>query len=156
MPIESGDRGILPGMLLLVLVLFLQRFTILLEGRSGKLAHIIQSTARPMVLNGVLQLGELKQERLSKSQIMSVLRQQGVDHLGQVKRLYLETHGGFSIVREHAGHAGLSTYASDQVEVLFKDRIESSKKCCRECGRLAEMAQQKCECETGNWTFAIN
>lgn len=52
----------------------------------------------PLVKDGKIMRKHLRQELVTEEELLSQLRQQGVENLGDVKRCYLEGDGHFSVI----------------------------------------------------------
>jgi uncharacterized membrane protein YcaP (DUF421 family) len=53
-----------------------------------------------LIKNGVLQRQNMKKELITTSELMGMLRQQGIDQLGNVKTCYIEGSGNISVVKK--------------------------------------------------------
>ena len=68
--------------------------------KSKKFEQTFQGVNATLVNDGVLDIEQLKSTYITKGQLFAVLREQQIKHLGEVKRVYLEANGEFSLVRE--------------------------------------------------------
>lgn len=66
-----------------------------------------------LVKNGRILAAGMRQEHLTRSELMEQLRVQGVASLGEVHRAYLEANGEFSVIRKDAARQGESTLEDD-------------------------------------------
>ena len=62
-----------------------------------------QPTSLLLVSEGRLLMDNLQQELISEEELWSKLRQQGIERLDQVKAVYLEPDGGFSVILRTRG-----------------------------------------------------
>jgi uncharacterized membrane protein YcaP (DUF421 family) len=108
LPMQVPDRGILPGIVLLVVVMLLQRGVTGWGVRNPRVEKIIQGEMSLLVRDGVLQLNALKDARILRDQLFAQLRDKAIEHLGQVERVYLEGCGVFSVFRREQPVPGLS------------------------------------------------
>lgn len=115
-PMQMPDRGLLQGILLLVIIAGLQRGMSLVGFKRGKFEDWTQGKTSLMVKDGLLQLEQLEKDSISRQQIFAQLRQEKVFNLGMVDRLYLEAHGTFSIFRAEQPRPGLSILPPDDQE----------------------------------------
>jgi uncharacterized membrane protein YcaP (DUF421 family) len=53
----------------------------------------------PLVRNGRLVTSNLRREHITRDEVMGALRDKGVEHLADVKVMFLESDGAFSVVR---------------------------------------------------------
>jgi len=159
LPMQSPDRGILPGIVLLVAVLLLQRGVTGLGVRSSRAEKIIQGGMSMLVRDGVMQLDALKESRVTQDQLFAQLREKEIEHLGQVERVYLEGCGIFSILQRDQPVPGLSVLPIRDPEARQQQHATDGKRACCQCGNtVSEIhhAPQTCPvCQSTRWTKAI-
>lgn len=112
-----------------------------------------------MVKEGVINPEKLKGMRISKDQIFSILRSQGVRHLGEVKRLYSEADSHFSLFKFKETRLGLSVFPrSDKGRPSEEEKKQHEQACCQ-CGNVIEKADdypQPCgNCGNREWMAAM-
>lgn len=117
---QVPDRGILQGVLLLLCTVAFQRGISLIGFRKGKYEDMIQGKTSLLIRDGVLQLDQMKKDRISRQQLFSELRQEKILNLGVVDRLYLEAEGVFSIFKTQEPRAGLPVLPPDDQEIFKK------------------------------------
>ena len=69
--------------------------------------RLVNPAPLPLVKDGRIMRKHLRQELITEEELMSHLRQQGVQNLGEVKRVYLEGDGHFSVI---AGSKKMSSH----------------------------------------------
>ncbi|RNI21991.1 DUF421 domain-containing protein [Rufibacter latericius] len=152
-PMQLPDRGILLGIVIFICALFFQRGLNLWAFRNPKIEKLTQGHLSLVVKEGVLVIGEMERARLSKDQVFAALRTHNIRQLGQVKRVYMEACGLFSVIKEKEPKPGLSILpAKDKalVESLPEDKNHLA---CTRCGNLAESNQAQgntcpnCSCD---------
>ena len=95
----SGDyKSITEGAVLVVTILFWNWVIDTLDYRFPELS-INGTEPRLVVSNGRLLRRNMEQEELSEEQLMSHLRQQGVDDLALVGKAYVEGDGRISVIK---------------------------------------------------------
>lgn len=160
-PMFTEDLPLVQAVLIMSTVIFLYRlctwgmmqyqpFEELLEGRS---LYIVE--------DGMLVCNKIKQGKMSHDEFFAEMRQQGVEHLGQVRTGLLETDGKFSLL----------LYPSDEVSYglpLFPKQyqavtqIEADKYyACMYCGYVdiisnPDQVCPRCEDDCRNWAKALN
>jgi uncharacterized membrane protein YcaP (DUF421 family) len=67
--------------------------------RSKRVARFLEPPPLPLIRNGRLQRRNMRQEFLTEEEVMSQLRQHGIDDLQTVRLAYIEPDGAFSILR---------------------------------------------------------
>lgn len=107
-PMQSPDRGIVPGLVLLVSIVALQRGLSELGTRSTRAEQMLIGRPSLLVRDGVVVPEQLRRAHISQQQLFSMLRSKHVRHLGEVERVYLEGCGAFSVLRRAQPSAGLS------------------------------------------------
>ena len=95
--LQDPARGVLTGIVLLLGLLAVQRILSTIGAHHQTFEHVTQNGASLLVANGVLNLKELRAASISAGQLFAVLRSQGLRHLGQTRRVYLEAYGCFSV-----------------------------------------------------------
>lgn len=137
-PAQAYDRGILQGALLLVLVLGFQRGTTLLYTKNVRYEKLLQGDETLLVKNGTIQVPQLDSAKITREQLFAILRNKGVHQLGQVKRLYQESSGLFSVYTEQHPKPGLSILPEADKEILStQPRPDSRLQACSSCGNTA-------------------
>ncbi|HKO53836.1 MAG TPA: YetF domain-containing protein [Polyangiaceae bacterium] len=155
-PMQAAERGVVPGLVLLVCIVLLQRAFGQLEACSLSAARLLIGKTSILVRDGVILPRELEQARVSQQQLFSVLRAQHVRHLGEVERVYLEAFGAFSVLRRAQPTPGLSVFPSTHLPLPHP---ESGASVCSYCGQRApdtEDASSRCEnCQEAQWTEPV-
>ena len=99
----AGDyRSVSDGMILVATIV---GWNVLLDWaafRSTKLQRLLEPRQLVLVKNGQIQYYNLRRQFMSEQDLMSKLREHGVDKLAQVKRAYLEGSGSITVIRHGA------------------------------------------------------
>ncbi|WP_420153623.1 DUF421 domain-containing protein [Siphonobacter sp.] len=157
---QAPDRGIGLGIFAMICALLYQRYTTLWGFKNKTVEMIMQGTTTVLVRDGVLDVSELMGNRISHQQLFSVLRTEKYYNLGQVKRVYLEASGLFSIYPEKEPRPGLSTLppnVSDTSIHAIQREVTELAVCCN-CGKTAEKKTHPgpCpHCQAEDWGTAI-
>lgn len=94
----SGEyNSITEGIVLVATILFWNWIIDTLDYRFPSLG-LNGAAPRPVVSNGRLLRKNMEKEELSEEQLMSHLRQQGVEDLSRVRRAYVEGDGRISVI----------------------------------------------------------
>ena len=158
-PFQIAERGIVPSLLVLVVGLVFHRGLNWLSFKYRKVEKVSQGEMRVLVYNGVIDRDALTSNRISKEQLFAQLRDKSIRHLGQVKRVYMEACGLFSVFTEDEEKPGLSVLPERDKDLLRLEPVEDSMKACNECGYIVpkeesrQTACSNCSCET--WVNAI-
>ena len=154
LPMQSPDRGILQGLLILLLTTGLMRGLNYLCFKSKRAELLIQGRVNILVKDGVLELETLKRLNVSKQQLFAVLRNKQVTQLGSVSRVYLEACGLFSVY-ERASQPGLPIFPPKDVG-LAGIRLEiCDSKACVNCGAISRQATVCSVCSETEFTDAF-
>jgi uncharacterized membrane protein YcaP (DUF421 family) len=158
-PIQAPDRGILPAAVIAVVVVLSERIITRIAMKNQSAEKIFHGDLQVLVEDSVINYDCLKQASLSRSLVIQEIRSHGIDNLGKVKRLYMESSGAFSLVRHDEAQPGLSIVPS------FDDNYwEEQERCagiyvCGNCGwhrDEPEKAASEClKCGEDNWVNAV-
>ena len=105
----APERGLLPPVIIVLMLILAQRFIHKQSMRSRKLEQLAEGSMSILVIEGVMQLDAMKDARISREQLFAELRGSGITQLGEVKRLQLEANGEFSLIQMPEPVPGLST-----------------------------------------------
>ena len=95
----AGDSKSVTEAMLLISTIVLWDWVIDWLGfRSAFFSRILEPQGLLLVKNGRKITRNLESERISDEDLMSQLRQQGIEHLEEVKQVVLESNGHFSVI----------------------------------------------------------
>lgn len=134
-PLEAANKGLLPPVIILLVVIALQRILSELTFRYRRFDWLSSGEVVPLVQDGRLLLDQLKKAALSRERLYAVLRSTRLQHLGQIRALYLEASGAFSLVRSEPAMPGLSILPSFESGLRQEARL-SDRFVCVSCGAL--------------------
>ncbi|KEO75549.1 DUF421 domain-containing protein [Anditalea andensis] len=158
-PMQDFNAGILPGILLLASILMLHQGFTLLSYKKRKIEELTVGKMNCVIKNGLIDTGKLSDMRISKDQIFSILRTHGVHHLGQVKRMYSESDGQFSVYKFKEPRPGFSVYPRKDGSLPPSTRQIEDQYACAYCGNLStkpEDIKLSCGyCANNDWVEAI-
>jgi uncharacterized membrane protein YcaP (DUF421 family) len=159
MPILAPDRGVLPAAVIAIVIVVLARTVSRLAYKNQSFEALTQDDISSMVSEGVMQMDHMKGARVSRERLMEQLRSGGLMHLGQVKRLYIEASGSFTLIKADAPSTGLS------IIPLWDNDFEREQKhlphqyVCNNCGNpgpAGTRPEQPCSnCSDNNWVQAV-
>jgi uncharacterized membrane protein YcaP (DUF421 family) len=135
-PIQDPTRGVLPGLVLLVCLLGVQRGLSALGVRYPRVEQLTQNRVSMLVADGKLQLDEMRAASISAEQLFAVLRSQGLRQLGEARRVYLEAYGCFSVYRQAPARDGLSLAPEWDQTALARLPKAQAARACQACGRV--------------------
>lgn len=157
-PMQSHDRGIIPGVIILICIVVFQRSLSWINFKSRKIESVTQGKASLLIKDGVIDIDELSRSTLTHEQLFAQIRGKKLKHLGQVKRVYLEACGIFSIIEQDEPKPGLLILPSSD-EKLFNDEERSDQyMSCKNCGFVedAHNIERNCSnCNNKTWDKAV-
>lgn len=71
--------------------------------KSTVMGRVLEPQPLLLVKNGRMQRRNMEKEMITEDELMSQLRQQGIDSLDDVEECTLESNGEFSVIRKHGG-----------------------------------------------------
>ena len=107
-PIQVSSQGVLPAVVVLLTVVCMQRASARAAVRWRRFEVVSQGDTRLVVRDGRILLESLKKNQMSREMLASELRAADVAHLGELRRVYLESSGGLSVVKRKAATPGLT------------------------------------------------
>jgi uncharacterized membrane protein YcaP (DUF421 family) len=152
MPMQGPPTGILVGIVILICILFFQRTLTLTFFYSGKWEQLMQGRTRLIVKDSVIIVDELKNLKISQKLLFEELRNENIRHLGQVKRVYLEGCGTFSIYKNKEIVPGLSVLPDEDSKTIGEKDTEDN--VCTNCGTLQHNDKRGAcpNCNNIKWT----
>ena len=121
--------------------------------------RLLQGTVTTVLVDGVLQLPIMERVVLSRERLFAQLRGESIEHLGQVKRLYMEANGTFSMVEAEAPAPGLSVIPGWDEGFRQLQPVAAGKFACVACGKVLDAPQKPTEncshCGAHEWHPAV-
>ena len=147
-PMQMNERGILQGILVLICALVFQRGLTYLSVKNAKIAYVTEGHESIIIKDGILLFGELQAMKISREQIFAMLRSQGIYNLGEVRRVYLEACGIFSVFKYPEPKPGLSLLPFNNAGTEDQLAIDRSVRVCEKCGQSAKVdSKNEFECD---------
>ncbi|WP_409075372.1 DUF421 domain-containing protein [Pantoea sp. C3] len=154
------DVPVLPVVLVFIVMLALYRFTTFLTARSVRFSKWIQGDVVTLIKEGLYVLESLDKLNISEDEFFMELRQDGVEHLGQVRLALIEVDGQLSIYfyDDDEMRAGLSVlppeHRQDFAQIPF-----TALYACTHCGQTEEIEKgqsRTCSrCKETLWSVAL-
>ncbi|GAB3759223.1 DUF421 domain-containing protein [Spirosoma pomorum] len=159
MPILAPDRGLLPAAVIAIVIVVLARTVSRLAYSNQSFEALTQDDISSMVSEGVMQMKNMKGARLSRERLMEQLRSGGLLHLGQVKRLYIEASGSFTLIKADEPKPGLSIIPLWDNDFEREQPHLPNQYVCNNCGnpgdRGAKPDHPCSNCDDNNWVQAV-
>ncbi len=96
---NGGDNSLGGGLLLAVVLIALSTMISYLTFRSRLFSSVFEGTPTLLIHNGKLIEKHLKGERLSESELKTLLRKQGVHDINKIQNAILESDGTLSLTK---------------------------------------------------------
>ncbi len=154
-PMFYEDVPILHGVIVLIVVVVLYRVITGITGKVKSVETLLEGKPVSLVRDGVIEYENYKSVGLPYDKFFAELRIKSIDHLGQVRKAYLETSGEISIYlfEDKDVRPGLPIYP-ELIANPIKN-IDAEKNCaCIYCGNIQNINPQhiKCNvCENNEW-----
>ncbi|MGN6619141.1 MAG: DUF421 domain-containing protein [Ilyomonas sp.] len=143
-PIIAPDRGLLPGLLIAIIIVIGERLIAKRFTRSERFERISQGDIGELVCDGVLQPTVMLQTRVSRERVFAQLRYEGLKSLGNVKRLYFEASGSFTLIKDSSGKPGLSLLPDFDKDFVNRQKKVENVFVCINCGKEQKNKEYKC------------
>jgi uncharacterized membrane protein YcaP (DUF421 family) len=157
-PLQAPDRGILPAFIILAIAIAFQRGLNAVAARRRGVELLTQGDVSVLVEDGRLLIDNMLATTISKERLFSVLRTRGVEQLGQVRRVYFESDGDFSVFLADQPGPGLSIVPEWDERMRELARPAPGCFVCRACGDVldnGDMPSDHCSrCGHCDWTEA--
>jgi uncharacterized membrane protein YcaP (DUF421 family) len=155
----APDRGLLMPLVVAIILVIGQRLVARATMRSSRFEQFSQGDIGIMVADGCLQFDDMGKAVLSPERVFAKLRSQGIDNLGQVKRLYMEANGSFTIVEQDEPQPGLTLAPDWDQDYIQQQEHVPDTFACTKCGNLThapQMPTTTCpRCQNRKWSPAV-
>lgn len=136
-PILDPGRGILPVVIIAFIVVSVQRIITRVAFKNQHFEQIAGDDYTILIEDGLTFPDRMRKSRISQERLFAQLRSSGVLHLGQVKRLYLEAGGNFTLIRKDNAQPGLAVLPLYDKEFRQKKKTDDELVACGTCGKLS-------------------
>ena len=158
-PMETPDQGLLPALVAACVLSCMQRTIARQAFRSKRFEQIAMDDVDILVSEGTLRMKALRRNAMSRELVVARLRAEGVDQLGAVQRLYLESNGAFTVRTFEEPRPGLTLFPRFDAAMRSRQRRVSGMSACGQCGAVIGAphdADKRCpECGSQAWTDAV-
>lgn len=163
-PMQAPDRGILPAAVIAVVVVLAERGITRFTLRNQTAETVFHGDMNVLVEDSMINYECLNYVSISKSLLLQQLRAQGIDHLGAVKRLYMESSGAFSLVKHEDPIPGLSIIPDGDEDYWAPEERCNDIYVCSNCGNRSEdrksdtalLPEKVCNrCKASAWEQAV-
>lgn len=158
-PMQIPERGLLQGLLVLICALVFERGINYLAVKNHHIEEILQGHESLLVKNGVMVADELTAMKISREQMMALLRNRKIYNLGEVQRVYIEACGLFSVYKYPSPKPGLALLPPDDEAAGTELSVNEELLVCCQCGnpvKDVKESNQPCNnCGANQWTLAV-
>ncbi|TCB52638.1 DUF421 domain-containing protein [Acinetobacter sp. ANC 4779] len=158
-PMFTEDLPLIQALLIMSIVIILYRLTTWLMMKYQPFEDLIEGTSLYIVEDGMLVLDKIKRGKMSHDEFFAEMRQQGIEHLGQVRAGLLETDGEFSILlfKPEEVRYGLPLFPK-QYQQTAQVKPETCYACmyCGYVDYISKPDQQCSRCKCCRWAKAMN
>ncbi len=156
-PILSPERGLLPAFVIAAIVVSISKLIARLSAKNQQIETITQGKIDTLVKDAVMDLKSMIKTRITKERLMAELRTDNIKHLGEVKRLYLEANGTFTIVKSDKPTPGLPVIPEIDPDFL-KELNFNGVAVCYFCGNRNQTKNNRevcTNCNQSKWVPAV-
>jgi uncharacterized membrane protein YcaP (DUF421 family) len=156
-PILAPDRGLLPAAVIGVAVVGISRMLAYFSAIDQKVEAVTQGSIDTLVKDGVIDVKAMTRTRITRERILAELRGDGIMHLGEVKRLYMEANGTFTIIKNKQARPGLPVIPDNDREFLRELKVNGVL-VCHACGNTNDNNKSNSLCPNCNrkeWVRAV-
>lgn len=158
-PMFNKDSSILPSVVVFAAIILLYRLITYFAAKSEKFENIIEGEPLYVIENGEFVLGVKKDHTFAKDEFFSEMRQESIEHVGQVKTAVLETTGNISFYYFTDDEV---VYGLPILPHVYKKKLQviehSDYYSCTYCGHTSflKSGKHRCSrCERTEWVKAI-
>ena len=108
----SKDVALAEGIVALALLVFLQYVITWGSVRSPWISHLVKSEPTLLVRNGAFLDKTMRSQRVTREELLSVLRGKAIGDVADVAAIVLETDGSFSVVSSMPSSGGVNVLAN--------------------------------------------
>ena len=159
-PMLSQTNGILPAFIIAFIIVAITRLISLISTKSEKFESSTHGDLDTLVRDGVMRLNIMKRVRITRERLFAQLRSENFDHLGKVKRVYMEANGSFTLIQNEERQPGLLVLPEWDEPFIHEKVTQTNIAICRNCGEKKPGSHNdgvvKCtNCGASDWTKAV-
>ena len=157
-PMFNKDAAIIPSLLVFGVILAFYRALTFFAARNEKVETLLEGSAMYIIEDGEFTLNEESDNTFAKDEFFAEMRNQSIEHVGQVKTALLETNGqvSFFYFDDAEVKAGLPILPKSYLKK--SDQVtEAGDYACTYCGKVQHLkGPMQCNrCKHKEWVKAI-
>jgi uncharacterized membrane protein YcaP (DUF421 family) len=154
-PIFLPDVPLTVGIVVITTFLLCSRLFAWAKARFPQFEALVESPSTEVVRDGQLSVGNLLRNRIAVDEVYMLLRDKGIENLGQVRVAYLETSGHLSIYADDERQGFGLPLVPPVEEVPRVSNAHHGNFACATCGTLQTSSDQPCpRCRKREWVWA--
>ncbi|HEY0040856.1 MAG TPA: YetF domain-containing protein [Flavisolibacter sp.] len=156
-PLQSPDRGLLPSFIIAIVVVGVGRIVAWLAFKNQKFEARVKDKLSILINDGIIDMKKIRGTSLTTERVFATLRSDSIRHLGEVKRLYFQSNGTFSLVKDTHPSPGLCILPTHD-KAFCDEQTQTQDLVCKTCGnrRKQNNGSQVCtNCGEDGWVTAV-
>lgn len=161
-PILTPDRDLVPAVVICLIIIGMSRLISAISTANQRFERVTQGDADILVEDAVLQYHNMQRTRITRERVFAHIRSEHLTNLGNVRRMYIEADGIFTIINNDKKMPGLSVLPDWDIDFIDKKLQATSIIICRNCGiqkeghSLSGKVHDHCSnCGAADWTHAV-
>jgi len=158
-PMLAGEAAILPSLLVFICILGLYRLITFLAAKNQKIEEILEGESMYIIEDGLFTLQEEGDANFAKDEFFAEMRNQNIEHTGQVRTALLESNGevSFLFYEEGKERKGLPIFPKPYSKRSEKVEV-SGDYACTHCAKVSNLsASSVCDrCGKKEWVMALD
>jgi uncharacterized membrane protein YcaP (DUF421 family) len=160
-PMLYKNVGVLPAILIFISIGLFYKATNFIVAKFSLIETIVEGRIVRFIKDGRFDIENFKSKELSKDELFSDMRKEGVSHLGQIKTAYMEPGGEVSLFyyKDEEVKYGLPLFPELNEQLLIEIKNENIYACsfCGNTAHLNPIKKHTCNiCKKHKWVKAIN
>ncbi|RZF55871.1 DUF421 domain-containing protein [Acinetobacter halotolerans] len=158
-PMFMDDIPLIQAFVVMSTIIILYRLVTWAMMKNEKIEILLEGESLCIIEDGMMVIHDIKKGKYSHDEFFAEMRQQSVEHLGQIKVAVLETDGSLSILfyTEKETKWGLPLFPKDykKSEYLSPETFYS----CMNCGatqHLLHLEQECPRCQAKSWAKSLS
>ncbi len=160
-PMLSPSNGLLPPVVIAIIIVGITRLIAIVSFKSQQFEQVTQGDLDCLVADAVMHPKEMKRTRITRERLFAQLRSECLEHLGQVKRVYMEANGSFTVIPNEFPSPGLLVLPDFDKEFINEKLKVTDIVICNNCGeekpeKPVKNGHYHCKnCSHNEWTKAV-
>lgn len=147
-PMFSKDAPIIPSLIVFAVIIIVYRIITYFASKSEKFEDVIEGEPLYVIEDGQFVLGIKNEHTFAKDEFFAEMRQESIEHVGQVKTAILETTGNISFFyftddKVKYGLPVLPKPYSEKIKEIIDEDVYS----CTYCGYSSFLSLKTYHCE---------